>query len=160
MVRLSSWKTWFPISERNHYGANIWLPAKFINGTVLQPGERFEWFDAVGPITTARGFGLGGVIVIDHTEPTGAIGGGMCSSSTTLFNAAMRAGLKMGSRANHSYYIDRYPLGLDATVTIKNGSTTTMSFTNDMDHPILIRGYKVVGSGGQGLGPLRDLGRP
>ena len=150
MVRLSSWKTWFPISERNSFGANIWLPAKYINGTVLGPGERFEWFRAVGPITRARGFGLGGVIVNgDHTEPTGAIGGGMCSSSTTLFNAALRAGLKMGSRANHSYYINRYPLGLDATVTIKNGSTTTMSFTNDMRTPILIRGFKVV-SGGKG----------
>lgn len=150
MVRLSSWKTWFSISERNARGANIWLPAKFINGTVLEPGERFEWWKAVGPITRARGFGLGGVIQGDHTEPTGAIGGGMCSSSTTLFNAALRAGLKIGARANHSYYINRYPLGLDATVTIKGGSVTTMTFTNDMDTPILIRGFKVVGSGGRG----------
>lgn len=149
LVRLSSWKTWFPISERNAWGANIWLPAKFINGTVLRPGERFEWWSAVGPVTRARGFGLGGVIVRDHTEPTGAIGGGMCSSSTTLFNAALRAGLQMGSRANHSYYINRYPLGLDATVTIKGHSVTTMSFTNDMDHPILIRGFKVR-AGGRG----------
>ena len=150
MVRLSTWKTWFPISERNHWGANIWLPARFINGTVLKPGQTFEWFRAVGPITTARGFGLGGVINGDHTDPMGAIGGGMCSSSTTLFNAALRAGLKMGARANHSYYINRYPLGLDATVTIKGGSTTTMTFTNDMANPILIRGYKIVGTGGRG----------
>ena len=150
MVRLSSWKTRFPISERNAWGANIWLPAKYINGTVLAPGERFEWFSAVGPITSARGFGLGGVINGAVTEPTGAIGGGMCSSSTTLFNAALQAGLRMGARSNHSYYIDRYPLGLDATVTIKGGRTTTMTFTNDMDHPILIRGFKVVGSGGRG----------
>jgi vancomycin resistance protein YoaR len=150
MVRLSYWKTWFPVSERNYWGANIWLPALYINGTVLEPGQTFEWFRTVGPITRARGFGSGGVIAGDHTEPTGAIGGGMCSSSTTLFNAALRAGLKMGSRANHSYYIDRYPLGLDATVTIKGGRTTTMTFTNDMDHPILIRGIKIKGSGGKG----------
>ena len=150
MVRLSSWKTRFPISERNAWGANIWLPAKYINGTVLKPGERFEWFRTVGPITRARGFGLGGVINGSVTEPTGAIGGGMCSSSTTLFNSALRAGLQMGARSNHSYYINRYPLGLDATVTIKGRSTTTMTFTNDMDHPILIRGFKVVGSGGVG----------
>jgi len=149
MTRLASWKTWFPISERNYWGANIWLPAQYINGTVLDPGETFEWFRTVGPINRARGFGSGGVIDGDHTEPTGAIGGGMCSSSTTLFNAALRAGLKMGSRANHSYYIDRYPLGLDATVTIKGGRATTMTFTNDMDHPILIRGIKVK-SGGKG----------
>jgi vancomycin resistance protein YoaR len=35
MVRLGTWKTWFPISERNYWGANIWQPAKIIDGTVL-----------------------------------------------------------------------------------------------------------------------------
>ena len=150
MSLLGSWQTWFPIGQSNSWGANIWVPARLINGTVLQPGQTFEWFRAVGPITTARGFGLGGVINGSHTEPTGAIGGGMCSSSTTLFNAALRAGLRMGARANHSYYISRYPLGLDATVTIKGGSVTTMTFTNDMAHAIFIRGIRIVGTGGRG----------
>jgi vancomycin resistance protein YoaR len=68
----------------------------------------------------------------------------MCSSSTTLFNAAMRAGLKMGARSNHKYYIGRYPLGLDATVSISpGGGRQTMSFTNDTDHKIVIRGIKI-----------------
>ena len=146
MKRLSSWKTWFPIADRNFWGANIWIPAKLINGTVLQPGETFDWWEAVGPVTRARGFGPGGYIAGDHTEPTGAMGGGMCSSSTTLFNAALRAGLDMGRRANHRYYISRYPRGLDATVS----GSQTMSFTNDMATPIMIRGYRIVGSGGKG----------
>jgi vancomycin resistance protein YoaR len=48
----------------------------------------------------------------------------------------------MGDRRNHYYYIDRYPLGLDATVFISaSGSRQTMSFTNDTGYPILIRGY-------------------
>jgi vancomycin resistance protein YoaR len=145
MVRLGSWKTWFPIGERNYWGANIWLPAQLINGTVLNPGQRFEWWRAISPVTRARGFGMGGYIAGDHTEPTGALGGGMCSSSTTLFNAALRAGLQMGARDNHRYYINRYPLGLDATVS----NSQTMSFTNDMDTPILIRGIKTR-SGGRG----------
>jgi vancomycin resistance protein YoaR len=47
----------------------------------------------------------------------------------------------MGARRNHYYYIDRYPLGLDATVFISgSGSKQTMSFTNDTDYPLLIRG--------------------
>jgi vancomycin resistance protein YoaR len=151
MVRLSSWKTWFPIGERNYWGANIWLPAKFINGTVLRPGQRFEWWRAVGPITTARGFGPGAYIAVDHSEPTGALAGGMCSSSTTLFNAALRAGLQMGARANHKYYINRYPLGLDATVSMSGGRVgQTMSFTNDMAHPIIIRGSRIGGTSGKG----------
>ena len=147
MTRLGSWQTYFPIGERNFNGANIWLPAQIIDGTVLKPGQRFEWWGALGPVTTARGFGLGGFIAGDHTDPTGAMGGGMCSASTTLFNAALRAGLSIGARDNHRYYIDRYPLGLDATVS----SAQTLSFTNDMKTPILIRGFKIRGGGSQGF---------
>jgi vancomycin resistance protein YoaR len=146
MTLLGAWKTWFPISDHNFFGANIWQPAKFIDGTVLAPGQTFEWWSAIGPVTRARGFGLGGFIAGDHTEPTGAMGGGMCSSSTTLFNAALRAGLKINERSNHRYYINRYPLGLDATVS---GGRQTMSFTNDMKNPILIRTYRYR-SGGKG----------
>jgi vancomycin resistance protein YoaR len=147
MTRLGSWQTYFPISERNYFGANIWLPAQIINGTVLKPGQRFEWWSALGPVTTSRGFGLGGFIAGDHTDPTGAMGGGMCSASTTLFNAALRAGLSIGARDNHRYYISRYPLGLDATVS----NAQTLSFTNDMKTPILIRGVKIRGAGDQGF---------
>ncbi len=150
MVELGSWKTWFPISERNYFGANIWQPAKFIDGMVLQPGQRFEWWSAIGPVTPSRGYGAGGFIAGSRTDPTGALGGGMCSSSTTLFNAALRAGLKMGARDNHRYYIDRYPLGLDATVSkTRGGGGQTMSFTNDMKHPIVIRSFRYT-SGGLG----------
>jgi vancomycin resistance protein YoaR len=145
---LGSWKTWFPISERNYFGANIWQPAAIIDGTVLYPGQRFEWWSALGPVTSSRGFGPGGFIAGNHTEPTGAFGGGMCSSSTTLFNAALRAGLQMGARSNHKYYINRYPLGLDATVSkLAGGGGQTMSFTNDMKHPIVIRGIRYTAGG-------------
>ncbi len=147
MTRLGTWTTWFPIGSSNYYGANIWLPAQIINGTVLAPGQTFDWWRAVLPVNAARGFGPGGVIKTDHTEPTGALGGGMCSSSTTLFNAALRAGLRMGARSNHRYYIYRYPLGLDATVSIMGGGRQTMSFTNDTGNPILIRGFKVRANG-------------
>ena len=65
----------------------------------------------------------------------------MCSCSTTLFNAAMRAGLDIHARRNHSYYITRYPVGLDATVWIASAkSQQTMSFVNDTQYPILIKG--------------------
>ena len=159
MSLLGSWQTWFPISERNYFGANIWVPAQLINGTVLRPGQSFDWWDAIWPVTPARGFGPGGFIASDHTEPTGALGGGMCSSSTTLFNAAMRAGLDMGARSNHKYYISRYPLGLDATVSITGGGRQTMSFRNDTKGIIFIRGLADP-VGRRRLGPLRDLGHP
>ena len=142
MYNLGEWTTYFPISDHNFFGANIWRPAELIDRTVLMPGQTFDWWNAIWPVTTARGFGPGGVIRGDHTDPTGALGGGMCSSSTTLFNAALRAGLQMGARSNHKYYIYRYPLGLDATVSIMGGGRQTMTFTNDMATPVVIRAYK------------------
>jgi vancomycin resistance protein YoaR len=142
MRRISQWTTYFPITLKNGFGANIWIPARLIDGYVVAPGATFDFWKAVGPVTRAKGFRQGGAIINGRTEPQGALAGGICSCSTTLFNAALRAGYKMGARRNHYYYIDRYPVGLDATVFVSaSGATQTMSFTNDTDQPLLIRGY-------------------
>jgi vancomycin resistance protein YoaR len=142
MRMISRWTTYFPISERNGFGANIWIPARLINGYVVPPRGTFDFWDAVGTVSRAKGYKSGGAIINGKTEPQGALAGGICSCSTTLFNAALRAGYQMGARRNHFYYIDRYPLGLDATVFISaSGSKQTVSFTNDTDYPVLIRGY-------------------
>jgi vancomycin resistance protein YoaR len=142
MRRISQWTTYFPISEKNGFGANIWIPARLIDGYVVAPRATFDFWRAVGSVTRAKGYRQGGAIINGRTEPQGALAGGICSCSTTLFNAAMRAGYDMEARRNHYYYIDRYPLGLDATVFISaSGSKQTMSFVNDTDYPILIRGY-------------------
>jgi vancomycin resistance protein YoaR len=142
MRLIKSWTTYFPISERNGFGANIWIPARLIDGYVVAPRATFDFWDAVGTVSRAKGYKSGGAIINGHTEPQGALAGGICSCSTTLFNAVLRSGYQMGARRNHYYYIDRYPLGLDATVFISaSGSKQTVSFTNDTDYPILLRGY-------------------
>ncbi|HEY6013056.1 MAG TPA: VanW family protein, partial [Candidatus Limnocylindrales bacterium] len=144
MTLISSWKTYFPISERNGFGANIWIPALAIDGTIVAPHATFDFWDAIGPVTREKGYTDGGAIINGKTEPQGALAGGICSCSTTLFNAALRGGYQMDARRNHFYYIDRYPLGLDATVFISaSGAVQTMSWTNDTDYPVLIRGYKI-----------------
>jgi vancomycin resistance protein YoaR len=143
MRKISSWTTYFPIWERNGFGANIWIPALTIDGYVVGPREKFDFWKAVGSVTRAKGYKQGGAIINGKTEPQGALAGGICSCSTTLFNAALRGGYQMDARRNHFYYIDRYPVGLDATVAISGSSVTTMSWTNDTDYPVLIRGYKI-----------------
>jgi vancomycin resistance protein YoaR len=141
MTRISTWTTYFPIGIKNGYGANIWIPSSVIDGYVLGPGETFDFWRAIGTVSYEKGYRDGGAIINGRTEPTGALAGGICSCSTTLWNAALRAGLKMGPRRNHYYYINRYPLGLDATVYKSgSGATANVSFTNDTDNPILIRG--------------------
>ena len=143
MRKVSEWTTYFPIAEKNGFGANIWIPAMDLDGHVVAPGDTFDFWNSIGPVTRARGYRQGGAIINGHTELQGALAGGICSTSTTLFNAALRAGYEMGARRNHYYYIDRYPLGLDATVFKSGSSTQTMEFTNDTRYPVLIRAYKI-----------------
>ena len=146
MTRLSTWTTYYPPGEGNFFGANIQVPARIISGTVVPNGSWFSFWDTVGVPTAAQGYGPGGVIVNGHSDPTGAFAGGICSCSTTLFNAAIRAGLPFNKRDNHYYYIPRYPLGLDATVWMYSWtSRQDMTFKNDTGYPILIRSFNSYG---------------
>ena len=146
MKRISTWTTFFYSGPSNGYSANIFIPARKINGHVLAPGAVFEFWRVIGVPTRAQGYREGGVIRDGRSWPTGALAGGICSTSTTLFNAAARAGLAIRARDNHAYYISRYPLGLDATVFL---GSQTVSFRNDTKYPILIRAYTGRASGGR-----------
>ncbi len=138
---VGAWTTRFVSSEKNGFGNNIRIPARLINGTVVGPGQVFDFWQSVGPVTFARGFRMGGIIESGRTNPTGAIGGGICSASTTMFNAAIRAGYQVLERDQHSYYISRYPLGLDATVSKYQGRIAqNMRFRNDTANSLYIRG--------------------
>jgi vancomycin resistance protein YoaR len=141
MQMISSWTTYYVPGDGNGYGNNINIPARDIDGRNLAPGEWFSFWGSIGPVTVERGFHYGGVIIGGRSVAGGAIGGGICSTSTTIFNAALRAGLEMGDRLNHHYYIDRYPDGLDATVYMDDNYTQDMTFRNDTDNPIVIRGF-------------------
>ena len=142
--KLGEWTTNYVPNPLNGEGINIQIPTSIIDGYVVDPGALFDYLAVIGPITSPP-YTVGAAIVHGHTVMDGVLGGGMCSSSTTLFNAAVRAGLDMRARGNHFYYIARYPLGLDATVWISSGRRLTMSFVNDTGYPILIRGINETG---------------
>jgi vancomycin resistance protein YoaR len=146
MVIIGSATVTFYPDISNGNGANIRTPAKILSGQVVAPGQQFSFLGRVGPIDPAHGFTLGGVIEHGKSDHTGAMGGGICSASTTMFNAAAKAGLQMDERHNHAYYIDRYPVGLDATVFSNGYQTYDMKWTNDTPNPIVIRGTSTKGS--------------
>jgi vancomycin resistance protein YoaR len=117
-------------SNRIH---NVQLMANYIDGTVIKPGDRFSFNDRVGPRTVERGFREGQMIIGSLLLPS--IGGGVCQTATTIFNAAFEAGLPVNERHNHSWYISHYPLGRDATVS---WGGPDLVFKNDLKHAILI----------------------
>jgi len=137
MVKVGGWTTYYKPSAHNGFAANITIPARTLNGTVVQPGQTFDFWAALGEVSFRTGYRLGGAIVGGHSVEGKALAGGICAASTTLFNAALRAGLEIDTRQPHWYYITRYPLGLDATVS----GSQTMRFTNDTPNVILIRGF-------------------
>ncbi|HUR16450.1 MAG TPA: VanW family protein, partial [Candidatus Limnocylindrales bacterium] len=139
ITMLGTWTTNYTPQVSNGQGVNIQIPTSAVDGYVVQPNEEFDFLTAIGPITSPP-YVSGGVLIHGQIREDGAIGGGMCSCSTTLFNAAMRAGLQIDARGNHSIYISRYPVGLDATVWMSGGQRRTMAFTNDTGYPVLIKG--------------------
>jgi len=137
--RLGRWTTHFQVSAFNAFGVNIRRPAQLINGTVVEPGAQFDFIDATAPFTKRNGYSDGAAIVHGEIKEDGVIGGGLCSASTTLFNAVARAGFQIDERHNHAFYISRYPVGLDATIWSNGRGGKSMKFTNDSQYPVLIK---------------------
>ena len=135
--RVGTWTTYYQPGPGNGFSANISVPARRLDGLVIKPGQTFDFWGALGEISFRTGYRMGNAIIGGHTAEGRALAGGICSTSTTLFNAAARAGLDIVSRRPHWYYISRYPLGLDATVS----ETQNMRFRNDTAHPILIKSF-------------------
>ncbi|HEX5917283.1 MAG TPA: VanW family protein [Nocardioides sp.] len=129
--RVSTFTTYFPYAE--YRNVNIGRAAEIIDGTLLKPGETFSLNDTVGERTEANGFTKGyvindGILVQD-------LGGGVSQMATTLFNAMFFAGLEDVEHKPHSFYIDRYPVGREATVA---WGAVDLRFRNDTPYGVLI----------------------
>ena len=138
MRMISSYSVYYYVIINNHWGGNIEAPATKINGTVVPAGTKFDFWKVVGDLHKLPGEGPGNAIEGGKITVTGAFGGGICTTSTTLFNAAFRAGMVPLARQNHNEFINRYPPGLDATVWQVGNTKQTMSFKNDTKYPIMI----------------------
>lgn len=94
---------------------NIQKFAEIVHGTWIKPGGRLSLNETVGRRTEEKGFVPGGFISKGHLVED--IGGGVSQFATTIFNAAVRAGLDFEYYQAHSIYFDRYPYGLEATIS-------------------------------------------
>ena len=82
---------------------------------VMTPNPRtVSLNDTVGKRTRANGFTKG--FIIEDGVYQEDLGGGVSQMATTVFNAMFFAGLKDIEHKTHSFYIDRYPVGREATV--------------------------------------------
>ncbi|MEU5977696.1 VanW family protein [Streptomyces sp. NPDC047315] len=120
--------------ERAEYRTkNIGRAAELINGSTIMPGETWSFNGTVGERTPENGF-VDGIIILND-KYTKAAGGGVSTVATTMFNAFFFAGLKPVEYGAHSFYIERYPEGREATVA---WGSLDLRFKNDSDSAIHI----------------------
>jgi len=112
---------------------NIHLAADLLDGAVLMPDTMFSFNERVGPRTVERGFVRAPVIY--EEKFTEDVGGGTSQLATTTFNAAFFAGYPFVDYQPHTYYIDRYPMGREATVSYP---APDLKFRNDTKTAFLI----------------------
>jgi vancomycin resistance protein VanW len=110
---------------------NILKAAATFQGRILQPGEIFSLNETAGPYSAERGYlperSFRGKAVVDSD------GGGVCQVASTLYNAALTAGLPILERVPHSQAVSSVPPGRDATVAY---GVADLKFSNGHPFPI------------------------
>jgi len=90
----------------------------------------------VGPRVERYGYLPAPIFSAD--EVVQGVGGGICQVATTLYNAALLAGLEIVARSHHSRPVDYAPRGRDATVYFGN---TDLKFRNNTPLPLYVHAY-------------------
>lgn len=132
-VVIGSYKTTFNPNVKGRV-ENIVLSANEINQIILGPGDRFYFNLIVGERTPARGYQK--ALEIVNKEFVEGIGGGICQTSSTLYNAVANAGLEILELHSHSKSVGYVPAGKDATVS---WGGPDFKFMNNKDYPVMIK---------------------
>lgn len=116
---------------------NIKLSMEQFNGLMLKPGEELSFNETTGPRDLDKGYKSAPVIAADKSLQDGP-GGGVCQSSSTLYNAFLLADVKITRRAHHSFPSSYVDMGFDATV---NWPNLDLKVKNTRKTPIFIQTY-------------------
>ncbi len=129
---VSSYTTTFQASNHPRT-TNLMLAAKCFPGIIVMPGQTISYNKIVGERTAERGYKEAGVFVNGRLDS--GLGGGICQVSSTLYNAALLANLKIVERQNHSIPVVYVPLGTDSTVSF---GSIDLRLRNDSKSPVAI----------------------
>lgn len=113
-VVVASYSTRFNSGDTGR-SKNIELSAAALNNVIIGRGDIVSFNDTVGPREEGLGYqpapeALNGELVM-------GIGGGVCQTSSTLFNAVDQISFEYVERHHHSVNVGYVPKGRDATVS-------------------------------------------
>jgi len=136
-VLRGAYTTSFSDSTKNRK-YNIRFGAEKINGTILKPGDIFSANDTLGKRTRKNGWKNAGAY--EGGEVVQQAGGGVCQLSSTLYNAALYADMKIVDRRNHSMPVHYVSKGRDATIN-SVGNLIDFRFENNTSSDVIIIAY-------------------
>lgn len=113
---------------------NADLALQRLNNAVIQPGEVFSFNARVGSFSRDQGYRKAPVSY--NGQLVDSWGGGVCQTSTTLYNAALLSGMQIVERNRHRFAPGYVPPGRDAAVAF---DTIDLKFKNPYDFPVRIR---------------------
>lgn len=113
---------------------NLKIASKKINGTIIQPGETFDFNKVVGSRTSSKGYKKAHVFTGDDGVAMG-LAGGICQVASTAFNAALLANVQIVERHQHSQRVSYVPLGRDAAIS---GNVQNFKWKNNTKYAIKI----------------------
>lgn len=111
--KIATYTTYYHTYDKTRT-ANLKAAVSKINNIVVPEGKTFSFNQVVGKRTITAGYETAKVIA--EGEFVDGLGGGVCQVSSTVFEAVLRANIKIVRRTNHSLKISYVPLGGDATV--------------------------------------------
>lgn len=114
---------------------NLKIASKKISGTIIQPGETFDFNKVVGSRTAAKGYKKAHVFTGENSTTMG-LAGGICQVASTVFNTALISNVKIVERHQHSQRVSYVPLGRDAAIS---GNVQNLRWKNNTKYAIKIK---------------------
>ncbi len=126
------------LDDQNPRVNNIEVAANYIDNIKLMPGEEFSFNETLGKRTRDKGYQKAPIIIRTEEGPEKGygVGGGICQLSTTLYNSALDADMKITERHKHSKSIGYVEKGKDATVVYGGAD---LKFVNNRSNPVIIK---------------------
>lgn len=112
---------------------NVELSCQAINGLIIQPGQVVSFNQVSGPRTEELGYQVAPIFVGRKVVP--GRGGGVCQTSSTLYNSVLEAGLEVLERHRHSLPVAYVAPEHDATVSWGGAD---LQFRNNQEVPVKI----------------------
>jgi vancomycin resistance protein YoaR len=117
---------------------NLKIASEAVSGTFVAPGQTFSMVEHVANLDYYNTH-----VIVDGVETVDE-GGGLCQVTSTLYNAALYAGMEITERTAHYSQLPYIRPGMDATVWYGGPGTADdldMKFKNTTDGYVLLQEY-------------------